>query len=236
MARDFDGINDDVIYGVVGEMQGTCAITVHSWARLDDHVSGDQAMVNTEGGGVIPFILFFDDSNPSGTDRFDFFVSTQCGGGNDRAATTAGVALIDTWQAVTGRWEQNTSDGIDIHVDGTRYDENASSPYCTSTQINSSNGQANNIGEASTGGRDFNGKLGESAGWDVILTTTEIQGLANGVTPFVIRHSNLQYYSPIYGNNDPEGNFSQNPTETGTVTGPTKFAGHPPVMMLQEYI
>jgi len=42
-------------------------------------------------------------------------------------------------------------------------------------------------------------------------------------------------YMPIFGNDDPEPNFSQNPTRTGTVNNAAK-SEHPPIELMENYL
>jgi hypothetical protein len=73
----------------------------------------------------------------------------------------------------------------------------------------------------------FNGELGEAGVWNVVLTQAEIDSLATGVSPLLIRPSSLIAYWPLIGRTSPEidivGGFDQ------TVTGATQ-AAHPRVI------
>jgi len=80
----------------------------------------------------------------------------------------------------------------------------------------------------------FNGEISFAAVWDIALSNNEELILSHGVCPFVVRNEALRMYCPLDGNDSPEANYAS--TSTGTVTGTTKFAGNPPVELIENYL
>lgn len=65
------------------------------------------------------------------------------------------------------------------------------------------------VTEAAVGGQwTMNGLVAEVGIWNVVLTDNEIKTLAAGVSPIRVRPVSLQRYWPIYGDVDPEPDFS----------------------------
>lgn len=74
--------------------------------------------------------------------------------------------------------------------------------------------------------RQFTGKIGEVAIWDVRLTTSEVAAMAAGVPANKIRPTSLKLYQPLMGIASPESDFSGFQL-VGTLTG-TAQASHCP--------
>lgn len=78
-------------------------------------------------------------------------------------------------------------------------------------------------------------KYAHSVLWNTNLPETHRLALFHGVNPFPIFHSNQVINYPIDGNNSPENDHSGN-SNSGILTGTTKFAGNPPVQLLSRYM
>jgi len=195
-----------------------------------DNETADHCILGKEEGTEFAFLLFFDDSNPIGTDRVDMFLTTQAA---NQRVTSDDVISTATWHACGGNWVRNTADGMGLFVDGIRFTGNA--PGTTADNPNETNAANVEAGE-SAGGRDMAGDLAELAGWDAFLSDNEMTALAHGIPPFVIRFANLQIYASLHSGLTIFPNWSQNPTLVGTNISSTSVADHPPVELIENYL
>ena len=134
----------------------------------------------------------------------------------------------DVWHSIVADRDAGTDIGARIDDSETTADD--------SGNIDVDNAIDFSMGSREAGtDRFYDGELAYVAVWNVLLSANEYSALANGVNPFVIRNSSLQLYCPLDGNNSPENNYAS-PTNTGTLTGTSKFAGNPPVQLLSRYL
>lgn len=135
-------------------------------------------------------------------------------------ATTSATVTSGVWHHLCGVWTNTSS--RDVYLDGGNKVSNTitrtpSTP--TSTQI------ANRLAEA----RHWNGDLAEWAVWNVSLTDAEIEVLAHGVSPYLIRPAALIAYYPLQEASGNALDFSGSGfdmTDTNTVG----VADHPAVI------
>jgi len=230
MARNFTSSSTDSIkFGDISQLEGVNEICAGGWAKLVDLASGDQC-INAKAQTGFSWIVFMDDVNPAGNNRWDYFVSAD---GNQRASTSV-EATAGAWQCVIGRWIRNTSGGMDITVDGTQHTENA--PATTNDSATNTGSTEATVGEdPAAGSRDFEGDLAFNFAMDHFPATTHVNAMSNGVNPFGLWGDRMQFYSPLWGNESPENNYGLNGT-TGTVTGTTRSTTNPPVELLENYL
>ena len=165
-------------------MENIGELSCHGWAD-NDNVSGDHCIV-AKSETNFPFIIFMDDSNPVGTDLYDFLLQDFTTEAIfNRVSSSTATAIINTWQAVTARWKRNTSGETIIYVNGTSYTGNA--PATTFDDNNLDNTVLITIG-ATGSTRRMTGDIGEVGLWSVQLTINEIEALQHGIPPFIIRH------------------------------------------------
>lgn len=85
------------------------------------------------------------------------------------------------------------------------------------------------IGVHTSGVNPFNGRIGEVGIWNVALTAPEIDALARGVSPRLIRPGNLKGYWPVWGAASPEPDLSGSGFNM-SLTGTPAQVDHPPTM------
>jgi len=80
----------------------------------------------------------------------------------------------------------------------------------------------------------LNGKSGEVASWNVILTDAQQLALFHGVNPFAISRDALKIHCPEYDATSPTPDYTGN-GNNGTITAATK-TDHPPVELMENYL
>lgn len=81
----------------------------------------------------------------------------------------------------------------------------------------------------------YEGDLGFIVYWSTGVTANEFLTLNSGVNPFLIKNENIALYSPIWGNDDPEPDYSGN-GNTGANDATTKSTTAPNVELLENFI
>jgi len=81
----------------------------------------------------------------------------------------------------------------------------------------------------------WDGRLDYMVVWSKKLTDTQILVIARGVNPFVIEHASLEILLPIYGNEDPEPDWSGN-GRNGTVNGTLVKDVNSNTELLENYV
>lgn len=219
MARNFDGTNDTLKdTSATGTIAGTKSFAL--WFK-------------TSAGG-----LMFN-ANGSTSQR------------NIIRDNTSTLSFFQDWTGINGFWRGSTTITGNTWMNGViTYNDTSSSNdpaiYVnnnteTVTEINAPTISVVNtvdeilFGENTAGTADYDGDLFCFVAWSIILTSTEIQALSNGVHPFVIRHDSQVYFFPMTGNDSPEGDYSAQVNQL-TVSGSTKSTTNPPVELLENYL
>jgi len=92
------------------------------------------------------------------------------------------------------------------------------------------------IGSGPNNSQEFNGQLAHFAVWSVELSAEEHLAMAHGVLPFAIRHDNLEIYWPVWGNQDPEPDWSSTQA-VGTINNdPARSTPNPATELLENYL
>lgn len=211
MARQFNGTSDVLVDGNPSSLQLTDTFTVHVWMN-NDTASGVQ--------------------RPCGF--------TTAGANNGFSMATNGTGLAFTLHGVKdyvgGSFSANTLYSYLITIDSSFDAAFFLNGTATGTDTGTAAGNVNTVDDwhvAKGAAQFWDGMVSENAVWNIVLPTTLITALANGVNPFVIRNDALAFYSPIDGSHSPEAEYTgQNNL---TVTGTTKIA-HPPVELLENYL
>lgn len=122
-------------------------------------------------------------------------------------ATSSGDYVAGSWNHCAGVCASSSS--RQAYLDGT-------GGAIKTTTISPSGVNRLRMGEwTSTWGRPFDGSLAECGVWNVALTDGEIQALANGFTPALIRPESLVSYYPLVRNYiDQFGNNTVTPNNT----------------------
>jgi hypothetical protein len=204
MARDFDGVDDEVDCGNDSSLNPSSGLAMSVWLKTSDGTSNAGIIEKWQSSG---YMLFF--TSTTGTLRF------QIGGGTLTGSTVVNDGnlhhILATTNGTTGR----------IYIDGTE-DVNGSLALTSSTTT-----EVLSIGGQLPTTNFLDAMIAEVCLWDDNLTADEASALANGVNPIRIKRNSIMGYWPIYGIASPEPDLSGN-GNNGTVTG-TTAADHPPV-------
>ena len=216
MARDFDGVNDEILIPDAAIWDALTAITVTCFVKPDSTASrGDfftrwgqevsQDSWNLLQGVTANRAQFFI------TDQFSFFDS-----GADTAdlSTTAYTHLAGSWTSGSPvrLWRDGTNTTSSGNVTGTM--------PTTAVQPAIGNG-VEDIDQF------VDGSIAECAIWNVELDVAEIGALADGFSPLLVRPTNLLGYWPLIGRTSPEIDLIN--ANNGTVTEAIASA-HPAVL------
>ena len=225
MARDFDGLNDDLVN------------------------DGCVANIDTD----IRTIMFWGIPDDTGASEVWYSSGTAVGAGNFRSVisqrNTNVWRYLYNFDVTNGFWEFGTVTTGAWTMISVDYDRTATTndPICYEDGVlQAETDAAIPADNANTGTdtivlmatiaqtADVDGKLAHCAFWDAALSANEHAALAHGVNPFAIRSQSQQFYYPINGNDSPESEYVQQATLT--VNNATKFAGNPPVELLENYL
>jgi len=192
-------------------------------------------------GSVQPMVryrLFFDKTDITGPADWNILQMVAAGdkmdfqlydGTNNPTVRPAGDISNDAWRCLVAGRANGSIFGS--HDGGTRGTD-------TDTFTNAYNNTiATTIGAREAGTDRFcDGKLAYATIWDIDLVANDDVILSRGVNPFLIKNSNIIYFVVVEGNDSPEPNYAE-PSATATLTAtPLKFAGNPPVELLENYL
>lgn len=193
------------------DQQGGAGMTLAAWIYpLSSGESNAGAFICKADNGAANGAWWFQvNANGGGTTSFGFYKQVA---GNDLFRESANLLLtLNTWQHVSVTWTgSTTATNIKLYLNGTEVS------YGTNQ-----NGGANDTDAAqilrignSDGTTTFEGRIEETAVWNVILTQAELTALAsakNRGIPAQIRPSALKMYCPIV-------EFAQGTTASGAST------------------
>lgn len=195
-ARFFDGTNDYLSLASNANFEGFTAYTLTAWVYRTGTPSSDHARIisKANGSGSDDYHLGINaDNDISARVRTDSGTTTVSGG------VSAGIAL-NTWDHCLCLWDGTT---IRTYVNANEKKNDTN----TGTILNTSEALGVGGHVASTT-RRLEGRVADAAIYAVALNTDEISMLAAGISPLRVRPSDLRGYWPIYGNSDPEPDFS----------------------------
>jgi len=232
MAREFDGTNDEIAYMDDPALEDA-ELTMYTWIYFNS-LASDQIVWGK--GQVVAFTnewQTWQDVTAFISGRTNTFtVSISDGSGTERLEGATNAAQQDVWQSVLGRIAPNVSGGLELWVGGS---EDANSPVDTTFTTFGANIHPFSIGTATNGNRDFDGRQAEVVLWSGSIPDTHKTALAHGVNPFFVLGVKPLFYSPVWGNQDPEPQWGTI-VGTGNVTGAVKAVNHPPVELLENYL
>jgi len=229
MARDFDGVNDNIDFGGIDVIDDATTLTCSVWV-INDALTADMNIVANTSITTDGFRLYFDDvGSVSGrTNVYNIYVAetVAAGSSNNRVESATNSALQDTWQHICFSAEVGSATGLELWIDGV---EDANSPSSLSALGNLGSAATNEgtrLGETPGGGADRNGKLAEVAFWNRILTDAEKVILSKGFSPLFIPNG-LIFYAPLIGRGSAEPDIKGG--KSGTLAGTANFA-HPRII------
>lgn len=205
MARNFDGVDDFLDAGNPTALNLTGdEVTLSIWIK------------RASGGGA----KIFSKWSPSGQQYLLSITSTNAifaiNNGSSNSITGSIPLSIGVWYHIAGVYDGSE---MRLYVDGVEDSSLSTSGNMPSTS------QPVRIGSRSNGGDNFDGDIGHCAIWDVGLSDSEVESLANGINPLNIRSESRIFYAPINGQ-DPEYDVAGGLDLT--VNGSTK-ADEPPI-------
>ena len=228
MARDFDGVNDNISFGDIPVISDSTTLSFSIWV-WNDAITADMNVADNRASGVTGgYRNYFDDvGSVSGrTDVYNIVIQETAGAGGSsvRIETATSSAVANAWQHVF--WSAIAADatGLQIWIDGV---EDANSPVSLSAigDLGNSNGPIK-FGETDDGVADRDGRLAECGIWNRVLTDSEIVALSKGYSPLFMPAS-LLFYSPLIGRNSPELDIKGG--ASGTLAGTANIA-HPRII------
>ena len=219
MARDFDGVDDQIDFGSPAALDDLIVISISIRAKFDA-LSLGEGLVSKYGAGAGGW--FFSVGSVYDLER-PFFTTKWVAGAGDCDANIDLVAGTQYQLGVTYDASSTANDPA-LYVDGVS--QGVTERQTPSGTRGSDAANSLIVGWAGTGAFRCDGPLAEGGIWDVILTADEMNALGDGYSPLLIRPTSLVFYPPLIGNYSPEidvvgGNL-------GTVTGAVK-ATHPRV-------
>jgi len=134
------------------------------------------------------------------------------------------------WHCIACTFSGNSNkNGMTVDIDGTRL---------AGTSASMSGSLANNVdmryANSTSAGLDFEGDHFHVAIFDIELTQQQITSMRNGVPPMIAApDANLVSFTPLWGNDSPEQEYTGG--VTATVTGTTK-TDNPATELLENYL
>lgn len=187
MAWDFDG-TDDVIEAALGANYDV-PITLACWFNSDTTNSARCLMSLASGSTA-------ENTSPALSLRLsgaNQVLATTSSGGGSNSSNTAGTISLTTWHHGAARFASTASriaylDGVAGATD-------------TVTRAVGANLDNLLLGQGSGGtynaATPFNGRIAEAAVWSAALDAAEIEALARGYRPSLIRPDKLLFYLPL---------------------------------------
>lgn len=226
MARDFDGVNDN-IQTADGAVPGIDSATVTYFLRANvDAISGGADMFCEPSSTAVKSgfrkQLIFRDPVTSG---FRLEIEQRNDGGGTNGIWVSDDITLDVFHTLAITYDRSTfatNDPI-FYVDGV---------------VSTTNESQTPVGTAITGedslvwGSRWDGTLAadcvlaDCMVWNVILTPDEVAAIARGADPRRTRPLNIVAHAPILGLSSPEPDWGSAHT-TYAITG-TTFVNHPP--------
>ena len=177
MARDFDGIDD--FLRVSSSAISAYPFTMAGWFNSDDVTSAQTIIQISEvaANGVYYRLLLNATT-----------LSADARNTSPKAAVSTGTPVNDTWHHACGVYTSNTS--RDCYLDGGDKGSNIVSVTFNANTDTMTIGRLDRDEPI----QEFSGPLAEAAIWNVALSLGEIEALADGYSPLLIRPSALVYH------------------------------------------
>ena len=225
MARDFDGVNDQISFATVpAVVAGATVLSFSAWV-WQDNVTQDHAVFDFSSGNQGIQLYFDDVGSVSGrTNTFKTILDEGVGIDSVSQEWSTNAGVQNAWQHIFLGMEAASATGLQFWISGI---EDALSPVSLSALADFGN-TTNTIvmGQDQAGNRDRDGRLAEVAFWNRILTDPEIIALSKGFSPLCFPVG-LLFYATLIGRNSPERDIKGG--IAGTLTGTSNIA-HPRII------
>ncbi len=179
MALDFEASSTDRLYWTV-DSPPSLPVTLATWVNYDDTGVSSRAFSIGDSGNVHHCSI--------GVQGDDAHIAQHWDG--TQAVDTTGTRSSGVLYHLCGVFRSTTD--REIAIDGAL----SGSAVTTSQNAITLNRIAISVSADSTPSPDINGKISESAVWDVALTAAEIATLASGYSPLFVRPASLIFYFP----------------------------------------
>ena len=231
MARLFDGVNDQIVWGSDASNDNLAAFTAYALVNIGVTISAEQPILMKQDSGFLgKSFLFF---GSTGNNVLVCYL-TRTGGNDCYAFSNINAVANSTWTVVVSTWagSGNVPKIYTCAIGGT-----LTEVTYASTNIGSGTFGDDSAATLRYGARDsadiwFAHTLADFGLWSRVLNGTELADLGLGKSPEFIS-SGLVKASRINGSDSPEIDFVGG--TNGTVTG-TTFATHPSVIYPSSYV
>lgn len=235
MAREFDGSTDKRITYTLSA-NGRSALdsggSIMAWIRPDSDGGGNEGRyLDSADSGSTGWFCAVDDESGG---NVKIFLEVRNSSTNGKWNTSTAVVPINSYSnCITTYDDSSTANDPSFYLDGSSQTVNEiQAPSATPNNASGNIVIGNNY---SSSVREFDGDIFCGCIWNTVLSSAEIQALANGVNPFVIRNSNLVWFSPLWGNEDPEPEYIT-PANAGVLTNSPPKSTNPPMQLLSRYL
>ena len=126
----------------------------------------------------------------------------------------------------------SNASGVDMSIDGVASTRNIIDDTLSLTMLNN---EAPRIGASGFSADFWIDELAFVSVWNVEIPITHLLAISHGVPAFIINNGSDVLHAPLYGVHSPEIDEAGG-NNTGTLTNTTKFAGNPPVELLENYL
>jgi len=213
MARLFDGVNDLITVSDNALIEPDIPATFILWIRT---TQGGNTIIWEKNGNNGYSIQM----NTGGT--FDNY------GGSGRGINDNANFNDDIWTMITLRWET-------VLADSTRFLDDTDDTIGTPDPLSPSYGTENMFIGSRAGTFAFGGDLAWCCLIDnVSITDNQITAMFRGANPFGMG-IDWDFIMPLWGNQDPEPDWSGNGNTGAVTTGTSKVFG-PPVELIENYL
>lgn len=180
--------------------------TIACWFRTQVPTGTTRTMVSLDtAAGSARVSLRLDGTNA--------LVAAQADAANTLVSGTVGTTLASTWHHGAAVFTSNTS--RTAYLDGV-----AGSANTTSNTFTAPNSVRIGARVATgTAGDYMGGRVAEVGVWSAALTASEIQSLASGISPLMVRPQSLVFYAPLSSDGNPYdwvGGVALTPTNAPT--------------------
>ncbi len=231
MARDFTP-QDNMDCGDFTGLNNATVGTWLYWINFDVNATDKKIYYKLFGSSVE--VHCFQGGTPSGAD--DELMMDVLDADVDRWLTHSTDAnnVIDTWINVVCVWNGANSGSINKNGTALTLSDDVATMDGDLSDSNANLGIMNGIDGNTTSGVD--GRIAHIAFYKTNFTAAEVTAISHGVNPFVFRNDIIEFYMPDNGNDDPEGQYVGQINKGTTNGSPPKFAGNPPVELLENYL
>jgi len=222
LALDFVGSSDYFSNANPTVDQDADDITLHNWQELSTAEDGN---TSSFGIGCNPTFRFH--AHAPFSDGTYYWDRANLSGGRVTASYTG---FYDKWTTIGLKSKYSATAQNAIWFDGVEQSTLAT-PDTDTTDVTGVD-----VGIWIANGGAFNGRMADFAIWKVWIGDNQIKALGRGVNPMFVSSTKPYLYYPMWNDEDPQPEWGGN-SWTGAYNGTLpKFAGHPPIELLETYL